>query len=97
MKEYIRLRVVRTVEEIVEYTPDRRFHGDEASLVEMAESDMEAIIGGVINADDLGRTAETDLEVSVEIEDYGLEETELSSTNFDDEIDSEDELIEDEY
>lgn len=97
MKEFIRLRVVRTVEEEVEYTPDRGFHGNEISLVEIAEIDMQAIINGEINADDLGRTTEQDLEVNVEICDYGVEEPEFFSANFHDEDDLEDELIEDEY
>lgn len=100
MKEFIRLRVVRTVEEMVEYDPDREFYGIDRSLAEIAESDMQAIIDGHVDVLDLGREVDltrTDLEMSVEIYDYGEEEIELSNPLLDHELNLEEGFIEDEY
>lgn len=97
MKEFIRLRVVRTVEEIVEYVPDRLFHGDEASLATIANTVIEAITSGVLDIDDLECLEASELEMSVEIEGYGSERVELSNPLLDHELDPEEGLIEDEY
>ena len=97
MQEYIRLRVVRTVEEIVEYVPDRRFHGDETDLGDIANSVIKAIASGALDLDDLECLGESEREMSVEIEAYGAEEIEISSPLLDHELDLEEGFIEDEY
>lgn len=97
MKEYIRLRVVRTVEEIVEYVPDRTFHGNEASLGDIANTVIEAIASGVLDPYDLECLEESELEMSVEIEDYGEEAFGLIASGFNNNSDFEEGLIEDEY
>lgn len=103
MKEYIRLRVVRTVEEIVEYVPDRTFHGNEASLGkeaslgDIANTVIEAITSGVLDPYDLECLEESELEMSVEIEDYGEEAFGLIASGFNNNSDFEEGLIEDEY
>lgn len=97
MKEYIRLRVVRTVEEIVEYTPDRLFHGNQSSLVEIAESAIKALAQGVIVPSDLESLGESELAMRVEILDYGTEDAETYDYKSNYELDPEEGLIEDEY
>lgn len=97
MKEYIRLRVVRTVEEIVEYTPERLFHGSQANLAGIAESVMTALAKGVIVPSDLESLGESELAMRVEIIDYGTEDAETYNYKSNYELDPEEGLIEDEY
>ncbi|ABF57527.1 gp77 [Corynebacterium phage P1201] len=97
MKEYIRLRVVRTVEEIVEYTPDLTFHGNEASLGDIANTVIEAIASGALDLDDLECLEESELETKVEIYDYGKEAFGFTASGLNNNSDFEEGLIEDEY
>lgn len=103
MKEFIRLRVVRTVEEIVEYVPDRTFHGNEASLGkeaslgDIANTVIEAITSGVLDLDDLECLEESELETKVEIYDYGKEAFGFTASGLNNNSDFEEGLIEDEY
>lgn len=103
MKEYIRLRVVRTVEEIVEYVPDRTFHGNEASLGkeaslgDIANTVIEAIASGELDLDDLECLEESELEMSVEVEDYGKGAFDFIYSDFYKKLDLEEGFIEDEY
>lgn len=96
-KEFIRLRVVRTVEEIVEYVPDRRFHGDETDLGDIANSVIKAIANGSLDLDYLECLGKPERETKVEIYDYGKEAFGFTASGLNNNSDFEEGLIEDEY